>query len=447
MTFDQFFHDAFNGDEEEVLQELSEREEYTVYGVDEIEKWKRNLTVEQFNRLHTQAFYPKGDTWTMELNRPRRSFYSPIACPRCDGKRMLFRQIDPRTLDRHYMCRDCDNEIVVTKHMYEKLVGNSYTNVVVNDRYHRVPVALAEMMDQMTDKEFMRAMQDPPHAALVSEALAKIAPAQSADGRKFAGLPVKSANKQSEWGMCIAVYGAAGVGKTTFAADIADSPLGGPAVILDAEGGARSVAHKDNVDIIDITSWQQVQAFTQEFLRTPNPPWRSVIWDNMSELSSKCLTSVMQQDQPQIQDYGKATTSMLAFTRVWRDAARSKGTNVVFIAWDFPEKDEGTGNVKYGIGFTPSLARQFPGIVDIIGYLSVANNPPLYTRVLNFAPSPRTVAKFRRSQTEVAQQIPYEIFYGMNEHPIVDLLATLKGGTPWPSDRYKAPARPTSPSK
>jgi hypothetical protein len=161
----------------------------------------------------------------------------------------------------------------------------------------------------------------------------------------------------------------------------------------------------------------------------------------MSEIQAVVLRSLTA-EAPQIQHYMQATVAMLALTRTMRDIARKQNINTILIAWDAPEKDESTGVVKRDVGFTPSLARQFPGIVDIVGYLTVVNDPPRYTRKLSFAPSPTTAAKFRRSRNERASQIPYELFYNLDDsNPMVDLLATMRGGVAFPKDKYLPPRR------
>lgn len=232
-------------------------------------------------------------------------------------------------------------------------------------------------------------------------------------------------------GMCIALYGAAGVGKTTLAAQAALSPLGSPVLIIDAEGGSRAVAHMQNVYVADVKSWKEITEVSNEVAKQAQ--FKTIVLDNMSEFQQINLKGIVGNGMPQIQHYGQNTNEMLNFSRLWRDISRDTGVNVIFIAWESPEKDESTGIIKRDLGFTPSLAKQFPGIIDIVGYLTV-NQKGL--RVLNFAPSVRNAAKFRRSQTEVAMQIPLQLTYGLNEYPMVDLLNTLKGGETWPTGRY-----------
>jgi hypothetical protein len=129
---------------------------------------------------------------------------------------------------------------------------------------------------------------------------------------------------------------------------------------------------------------------------------------------------------------------MLQMIRDWRDLTRFNDLNVVFIAWDSDDKDD-RGVVKKMVSFTPSMQRQYPGIVDSIGWVSPTTNPDL--RMVDFTPGPKTHAKFRRAPHSRAMKIPYVIYYGINNLPMPDILAVLKGGSDWPTSKYPSPVR------
>jgi hypothetical protein len=234
----------------------------------------------------------------------------------------------------------------------------------------------------------------------------------------------------------MAIYGAPGSGKTTFAADAQDSPYGSPVVYLDAESGIRSVSHRSDVDVIQIANWAQIAAFMGLFKTQVSPRWRTVVLDNMSEIQAMCIKNAQgDSDMPQIQHYGRATADILQLTRTCRDLARLRSVNFILIAWESPEKDEATGIIKRDIGFSPSLAKTFPGLVDQVGYLVSSDQPP-YLRTMHFESSSRTAAKFRRSQSEAASGIPLTFSYKIDDKPLLDLLATLVGDKAWPKDKY-----------
>jgi hypothetical protein len=155
----------------------------------------------------------------------------------------------------------------------------------------------------------------------------------------------------------------------------------------------------------------------------------------MSEYQALCLKEILGSELiPEIRDWNKNTQEMLAVTRMYREIARRKSINVIYIAWETPEKDDVEGVYRRDVGFTPSLARQFPGIVDIIGFMTVNTNN---SRQISFQASPKTAAKFRRSKIENAVKIPNVIKFGEDDYPLVDLLAVLRGNENWPDKKYE----------
>lgn len=252
------------------------------------------------------------------------------------------------------------------------------------------------------------------------------------------GIEIKSITSDTSWGMCIALYGPPGVGKTLRACEACYSEYGGRVLLLDAEGGRRSVTHMaDKVDFVEVNTWPKITSVTNAITKEDDCPYGTIVLDNMSEYQAISLRHLAGNEVAQIQHYNASTKDMLLLTRKWRDWAVQTGVNVIYIAWESPEKDEATGIIKRDVGFTPSLAKQFPGIVDIVGYMTPERRG---IRKISFAPDRRTAAKFRRNKTEVAMEIPLEIYFDLDEMPIVDLLATLKGGKPWPKTKYTRPA-------
>lgn len=252
-----------------------------------------------------------------------------------------------------------------------------------------------------------------------------------------AGIPVKPVSELPEWGICMAIYGPPGVGKTTTAGKVAYSDFASPAVILDAEGGVRSITHIPNLDQIEVKDWNELSRVSGAIIQAgKDSPWKTVIIDNMSEIQNLNLRHHTGGDIPEFKHWNRNTTDILQFTRAWRDFARFNAVNVIFIAWSTPEADESTGIkiIKQDVGFSPSLARQFPGIVDIVGFLTVET--PSGLRILTFAPSNRSAAKFRRSNTEYAAKIPLVIKFDDKLNPLADIIGTLRGGLQWPSEKY-----------
>lgn len=246
---------------------------------------------------------------------------------------------------------------------------------------------------------------------------------------------VKSNLASVSWGTFITLYGPAGAGKTTLSATAADVPEGAPMLICDAEGGTRVIAHRTDIDVMPIHDWNTAEAFTSAIERDPSPPWKTISWDNLSELQTVNMASIIGPDKkPEIQNWGENTATILKFTRRWRDIAQAKNINVIFVAWDEVVRVDGEPT-RRRLNFTNSLQKTYAGLVDIIGYLDVENNPPHWTRTLHFEPSPRLESKFRRDQTEAANKIPFQI-YNPNLGTIIQVLRT---GKEWPTAKHTKP--------
>lgn len=271
-------------------------------------------------------------------------------------------------------------------------------------------------------------------------------------------------NQLPRRGTNIVVYGAGGSGKTTIAGDLADCEYGKPVVIIDAEGGTSVLSHRDDIDVLSITNedgkgWQDIEKVTDDIISgkrgykglsvggdSPAPKIGTLVLDNLSEFRTLALSHVVKtfprnisdKDRPDQNDYGKMTSMMLTYVRKVRDFSRNSQTNVVFIAWDLPEMNADGNVYKNAISLNPALRRDFPGIVDCVGYLKVV----MGRRVLSFEASVSTDAKFRRAATDLARSIPETLRWrSIKTQPLSDIISTLTGGVPFPVMKYSGKAQ------
>lgn len=261
--------------------------------------------------------------------------------------------------------------------------------------------------------------------------------ATATDVRKFGSLKIKRVEDIEEsHGAFIALYASAGAGKTTLAADVANYPELSPVLYMDVEGGLSVIDKKlitsGKLDPVEPTKYGEITEVKQLILQG-NTNYKTVVMDNVCEVLTMCKRMVVGSDEAPTQpQWGKITNEMLKMTREWRDMARFKGINVIFNAWDSPDKDE-SNMVKNNINFTPALREQFPGLVEVVGFIGFENN----SRVLDFTWNPRkTQAKFRRAAGSNGMKIPLKIPYTMDNLPLGDILKTLNFGTEWPAAKY-----------
>lgn len=253
----------------------------------------------------------------------------------------------------------------------------------------------------------------------------------------FGGVEIVPISQAESIGTCMAIYGGGGVGKTTIIGKVAEHY--GPLLYIDAEGGGVSIRHLPNVHLAQVNRWSQIENLRRQCERD-STPFRAIALDNMSEMQNLCLTSIVTDMKPQIQHWGECTAKMLKLTRDFREISRTQGVHVFFIAWESPETTESGVVIKRGVGFTPSLARQFPGIVNFVGHMSAVDGHPT-VRKLSFTVSSKTDAKFRVSPGDTAAKIPLELFIPEDSNVLADFIGSAFHSKPFPRQRYEAPTR------
>lgn len=271
----------------------------------------------------------------------------------------------------------------------------------------------------------------------------------------------RASDLMAVWGVVFALYGPPGSGKSTLAAQAAHSAHAGRVGVVDVEGGARAYGDHDDIDVFSLSDsdathdsgmgFKAVEDILDDLISGRLAPegggkYGTIIYDNCSEANVYCMYDTLRtvprkierNDRPDQHDWNTTTSRMLLHFRRWRDFAQSTGTNVIFVAWDRFQEDKVTGIGKKDMSFNPALASQFPGLLDMVGYLTIDGKGK---RRLSFEASASTAAKFRRNPSEIAMSIPSEFQYEFSDPnmPMRDLIDCLKGGIAFPKGRYKIP--------
>jgi hypothetical protein len=236
-------------------------------------------------------------------------------------------------------------------------------------------------------------------------------------------------------GVFLTICGPPDVGKTVMCSYAQDSPYGAPVAWIDVEAGVRSIVHRDDIAVLEVDHWSKLTRLIDSFKR--ECPFQSLVFDNISEGLELALDALTL-DEPSREHYKTATSRLIGAVHGLKAIAR-KGTNVFIIGWENDIRDKDGTFVKTTIALNPKSAQRFGGTVDALAHMQFTSD--FNVRVLNFQSGPGTDARFRRGRIEGAAQVPLKIPHRESDRVICDLLATMRGGAPWPADKYNKPTK------
>ena len=209
-------------------------------------------------------------------------------------------------------------------------------------------------------------------------------------------------------------YAPSGHGKTHLIGTAAQDTNFWPMLILDYEGGAKTIRSKirevgiedlghpveKRADVVHTTSWDDVRAVC-DFLEEDDV-YRTVVVDSITEINYLCIVSCLgfakaqksshDPDVLEQRDYLRVATLMRRFIRFLRDL------NVHFIMTALAKVDEDpvTKKKKVFPNLTGKLGSEICDLVDLVGYLALDEDKEgNVERVMVFKPNPRFDAKAR----------------------------------------------------
>lgn len=236
----------------------------------------------------------------------------------------------------------------------------------------------------------------------------------------FGKFKVYKASQMPRSGALILLYGAGGVGKTTLTASAQ-----GRKVYLDYDRRTNVLAHRDDVDIIPLNTYQDSIDF---FKGDPAQNWDVIVLDNASELAQIQLVhaeKTIQSKEPR-QHYAAVQVDMVALFKSCRDYAARTGICIIWNAWEDKVQVlmNGVESERTAPAFAPQLAKNLLGLAQFVGYLSKEGSE----RTLVFE-SDKLPVKWGVAPNDVAAKIP-RVIKNPNFAPILN---TLIGGEPYKS--------------
>lgn len=205
---------------------------------------------------------------------------------------------------------------------------------------------------------------------------------------------VKTTDKQNKPSIIMMVYGAGGVGKTTFAST-APKPL-----LVDCENGAKYFGLRGiEMDVAKVNSWSDMEGL---FDIAKSGQYETIIIDPIGELMEKLKRfmiakadrKLVQSDgSPSMAGWGWLKDTMRSTIKILRDS----GVNLLLIA-HVDEKGDEDKLVKRPMIMT-KLSDEIVNMVDIVGYMTVADDNGTPKRIIIVDPSSdKYIAKDRTGQ-------------------------------------------------
>lgn len=258
----------------------------------------------------------------------------------------------------------------------------------------------------------------------------------------FGGLPIYSpAEVKQTKGRNITIMSRSGGGKTTLCSTAIESRFGWPMLLCDVDGSSHVIDDNDGIDIQKIPSipaWKKwFSTFQLNFKNESKFPYKALCLDNMSDLASRWVAEAIPRYKDPRQAYNEVTQGIAEIVRFMRDVSTTTMINVIFNVWVDKDLDpeENVNHIK--VQFNPALQNLYPGLVDMIGYLTFESDKPNFTRKLSFMPV-RSDAKIRRPRSDKnLMSIPIDMW----NPSIGALLDTMIGGDPFDASRFAKPQR------
>lgn len=185
--------------------------------------------------------------------------------------------------------------------------------------------------------------------------------------------PISVLNRPRSW----AIYGRSGSGKTTFAASFPK-----PILLIDIrDQGTDSIADHEDIDVVEIESWEQLEE-VYYYLRDNPKKYKTVVVDTITQLQQLCLEDAIgakTKDKSRVGDWGSMTRrdwgTVSGLMKDWIVNLRNLPLEVVFLAQEKvttvdDDADDNPDNMitpEVGAHVMPSVRVVLNANVSVIG--------------------------------------------------------------------------------
>lgn len=235
---------------------------------------------------------------------------------------------------------------------------------------------------------------------------------------KLGGMEVVSVQESIDWfnGM---IFGDPGVGKTFLAGTAADVPSMSPVLVIDIEGGTKTLRKRENIDVVrvkDLTrkkangdivikryAWQVLYDVYESL--TVDKKYKTVVIDSASEAYEVLMAYVLadqyvkaeekgrdkEENAPEQRDWGIARNMFKKFIKAMNDLDK----NIIWTALPGELKDQQSGALKVGPSFPGKLFKEVPAKMNEVYYLYTKTDKDEVVRMLLTQPEGKYYAKTR----------------------------------------------------
>lgn len=196
-------------------------------------------------------------------------------------------------------------------------------------------------------------------------------------------------------------FGLPGCGKTWFLGTAEDHADTSPLLILDVEGGSKTLRKRTNIDVVQVRSIDEIAGWHKRLMEENDVlGYKTIGIDSGSELAKLDMREIMlkaKNDRPDIEvdvpgfrEWGIAGEHMRRIIRAYRDLPM----NFIFTSHVDIRQDD-LNRTTYAPMFSGKLRVEAPGFLDIVGYMTTKIEDDITTRIMQFAQTNRVTAKDR----------------------------------------------------
>lgn len=193
------------------------------------------------------------------------------------------------------------------------------------------------------------------------------------------GLPVIETGESEEF-LNILIYGDSGIGKTVLSGSASAVPAMSPVLVLDIEGGTRSLAHRyPDAKAVRIKNFDHLNKVYND-LRKMNHGFKTVVIDSLTEARAFGMYEIMRRalqtdpdrdpDLPGIGEWGKSSEQTKKLIRAFRDLPM----HTIFVCLAKTDKDK-KGRSLTSPMLPGKLGSEVAAFLDVVLYMYKKEDP------------------------------------------------------------------------